>query len=499
MRDVKKAVISIVIILTIALNIDGGAVFEASAFDPGIETIYSDSVFMVHLETEIPVFRRNEFERVVPASTTKIMTALLVLDHVDNLHGFVRVTDDMNHRFQSNRNFDGAQAADIQIGQTNLTYMDCLYALMLWSACDVANILAYSVGGTIDNFIVMMNDKAAEIGAVNTNFTNPHGLHEKDNYTCAYDMFKITQYAYEKHPLFTEIVSTRDYRMPANSRNLDGEVLPNTNRMLIRASDYYYEPVIGVKTGSLKYLYDIETSEVLPGLFNLVSIATRDAHTYMIVSLGAPYYDEPYNRGFFTYTDHLALFRWAFSSLEYRLILPENDIIAQGGVRDGLEDRIQMRPAREFSYLLPNNLDRNAIHREITINWHDEEEKVFFAPIERGEILGYVELMLAGEVLTRINLIAVSDVTQSIESRLFERVDEFFFGTKRSVVDSAGERVVDEEGNPAYRRGFPIGLTLSLVIVVLVFFVIVLRVINNQRELNRRRAARSRGGRNFRP
>jgi D-alanyl-D-alanine carboxypeptidase (penicillin-binding protein 5/6) len=470
MRDIKKlkkAVIFITVLLMTALNIDSYAVFRASAFDPGIEQIYSDNVFMVHLETEIPVFRRNEFERVVPASTTKIMTALLVLDHVDNLHSFVTVTDEMNSRFQSNRNFDGAQAADIQIGQTNLTYMDCLYALMLWSACDAANVLAYSVGGSVDNFIAMMNQKAAEIGAVNTNFTNPHGLHERDNYTCAYDMYKITQYVYDKHPVFMNIVSTRDHRMPANSRDPQGVVLPNTNRMLHRDSSYYYEPVIGVKTGSLDYLYNIETSEVEPGLFNLVSIATRDAHSYMIVSLGAPYHDEPGNRGFFTYTDHLALYRWAFSSLEYRMVLSENDIVAQGGVREGLEDRVQMRAASDFSYLLPSNLDRNAIHREITINWHDEEERVFFAPIERGEILGYVELMLAGEVLTRINLIAVSDVGPSLESRILGNVTGIF-----------GE------------WWFQTGVAL---VAALTIFIIIIRLINNQREKNRRMAARNRG------
>ncbi|MCL2637946.1 MAG: D-alanyl-D-alanine carboxypeptidase [Oscillospiraceae bacterium] len=466
MRNVKKAVFSLVIILTIALNIDTAAVLKASAFDAGIEEIYSDGVFMVHLETEIPVFRRNEFERIVPASTAKIMTALLVLDNVENLNSFVTVTDEMNSRFQSNPNFDGAQAGDIQIGQTNLTYMDCLYALMLWSACDAANVLAYSVGGTIDNFVVMMNQKAKEIGAVNTNFTNPHGLHEKNNYTSAYDMYKITQYVYDNHPIFMEIVSKRDHRMPANSRNSAGEILPNTNRMLHRDSSYYYEPVIGVKTGSLDELYDVDTGERTPGLFNLVSIATRDGHTYMIVTLGAPYHTEPGNRGYFTYTDHLALYDWAFSSLEYKLVLPENDIVAQGGVQGGLEDRVQLRPAGDFSYLLPTNLDRNAVRREITINWHDPEEQVFHAPIERGEILGYVELMLAGEVLTRIDLIAVSEIQPSLESRLLGNITGIF-----------------------NEWWFQTGVAL---VAALTIFIIILRLINNQREKNRRMANRRR-------
>ncbi|MCL2697086.1 MAG: serine hydrolase [Oscillospiraceae bacterium] len=472
MRDVKKAVFSLIITLTIALNIDSGTVLKASAFDPGLEEIYSDNVFMVHLETEIPVFRRNEFERVVPASTSKIMTALLVLDHIENLNSFVTVTDEMNTGFQSNPNFTHVQNAEIVLGQTNLTYMDCLYALMIYSACDAANVLAYSVGGSIDGFVALMNQKAKEIGAVNTNFTNAHGLHEKNNYTCAFDMYKITQYVYEKHPLFTEIMSTTSHRMPSNSRNSDGVVLENTNRMLIRNSSYYYEPVIGVKTGSLDELYDVDTGEISPGVFNLVSIATRDGHTYMIVSLGAPYYTEPYNRGFYTYTDHLELYKWAYRTLEYKLVLPEFDIIAQAEVQGGLEDRVQLRPAGEFSYLLPRDLSSNAVHRERTLNYHDMEQQVFFAPIERGEILGYVELMLAGEVLTRIDLIAVSEVVPSLESRILGNVTGIF-----------GE------------WWFQTGVAL---VAALAIFIIILRLINSQREKNRRMSrSRSRNRRNL--
>jgi D-alanyl-D-alanine carboxypeptidase (penicillin-binding protein 5/6) len=460
MRDVKKAIIAIVTVLAITINTGHVRVFDASAFDPGIEEIYSDSVFMVHLETEIPVFRKNEFERIWPASTTKIMTALVVLDNVENLNAFVRVTEEMNTDFGKDPNFTDAQAGDIIIGQGNLTYLDCLYALMIWSACDAANVLAYNVGGSIDRFVEMMNEKAAEIGCINTNFGNPHGLHQKDNYSCAYDLYKITQYVYEKHPIFSDIIAVRDYRMPANSRHAEGVVLPNTNRMLHRDSSYFYDFAKGVKTGSLPYFYDVDTGEYEPGNFSLVSIAARDGHTYMIVSLGAPYHNVAGDRGYFTYTDHLALYRWAFNSLEYKLILSENDIVAQASVVNGMEDRIQFKPAVDFSYLLPSDLNRNAVLKEVTLNFHDPEEQVFFAPIERGEVLGHVELMLAGESLTKISLIAATDVQMSLESRLFENVTGIF-----------GE------------WWFQTGVALVAAMIILI---IILRVINNQRAKNRR-------------
>jgi D-alanyl-D-alanine carboxypeptidase (penicillin-binding protein 5/6) len=471
MRDVKKVVFAVVLIIIFALNIGQSGVFVASAFDPGIEEIYSEGVFMVHLDTDIPVFRKNEFARVWPASTTKIMTMLVVLDNVENLNAFVTVTAEMNEGFGKNPNFTDAQAADIQIGQENLTYMDLLYALMIWSACDAANILAYSVGGTVDGFVTMMNQKAAELGCVNTSFGNPHGLHQADNYTCAYDMFLITRYAYDNHTqVFKNIVSAREYRMPANSRHPDGVVLPNTNRMLMRDSSYYYEPAFGVKTGSLPYFYNVDSSERTPGNFSLVSIAERNGHKYMIITLGAPFHDVPNDRGFYTYSDHLALYRWAFASLEYKLVLPEHDIVAQGSVQNGLEDRIQLRPVKDFHYLLPTNLDRNAVHREITMNWHCEEEQVFIAPIERGEILGHVELMMAGEVLTKIDLIATESIEPSLQAQFMDNITGIFS-----------------------EWWFQTGILLVIVMVVLV---VILRIINGQRAKNRRGiAARGRGRR----
>jgi D-alanyl-D-alanine carboxypeptidase (penicillin-binding protein 5/6) len=386
----------------------------------------------------------------------------------------------MNFRFGDNYNFTDAQNAEIVVGQTNLTYEDLLYALMIYSACDAANILAYSVAGTIGEFVRMMNEKADELGCVNTNFSNPHGLHERDNYSCAWDMFLISRYAYEKYPIFRDLSSKLNHRMPANSRNAEGVTLPNTNRMLHRDSSYFYPPVSGIKTGSLGRYLELESGEFHPGHFNLVSVASQGSHTYMLVTLGAPFHDVPGDRGFYTYNDHLALYRWAFDKLEYQMILSSNDIVAQGGVRDGMEDRIQLRAASDFSYLLPANLDRSAVLRQPTLNFHDMEEQVFVAPIERGEVLGYVELVLAGEVLTRIDLIAVTDVQPSLESQVADRLWRFFFGTSRN----SG---VDADGNPIdLERGFPFGLTLSLIVIILIFFVIMLRIANSERAKERR-------------
>ncbi|MCL2693749.1 MAG: D-alanyl-D-alanine carboxypeptidase, partial [Oscillospiraceae bacterium] len=419
MRRVKSLIVFISVMLTFALNIGNTAFlgnFGVSAFTPDFD-IHSQSAIMVHLDTDITVFRKNELERVYPASATKIMTALVVLDNVPNLSDTVIVTNEMNTGFGANPNFTGASAADFVVGQENLTYLDLLYALMIASACDAANVLAYNVGGDIPTFVGMMNKKAQELGAVNTNFGNPHGLHQKDNYSCAWDMFLITKYVYEKHPNFIGIANAASYEFPMNSRNPSGYVLTNTNRLLrnVEGNTFFFEFARGVKTGSLPYFFDVDNSEYSRGNFSLVSTAVRDGNTYLLVTLGAPYHridsnsynnpgvDNMDDRAFYVYEDHLALFRWAFSQLRYQTVLSANEVIAQISVINGQDaDRVQLKPAHDFSTMLPDGLDRTAVLREIT---YFEEE--LSAPITKGEVLGYVELMLAGEVLTggRINLV----------------------------------------------------------------------------------------------
>jgi len=487
MRDVKKVVFAVVLIIIFVLNTGQSGVFTASAFDPGIEEIYSEAVFMVNLDTDIAVFRKNEFERVVPASTVKIMTALLVLDHVENLNSFVTVTNAMNTGFvvnySDNPNFHGAGVADFAVGQTNLTYKDCLLALMLHSACDAANILAHDVGGgSIENFITMMNQKAQELGCIGTNFTNPHGLYEAEQYTTAYDMFLITKYVIDKHgDVFMDIVGRQSHDFPANARYPDGITLRNTNRLLQSTSSHFYEHATGVKTGSLPYLYNLAIQDFEPGIFGLVSTATRDGLTYLLVTLDAPFHTDNTDRGYFAYTDHRALHRWAFNNLEYKLVLSEHDVVAQVPVINGTEDRVQLRPVRDFNYILPARLSQNAVLREITL--HEQELNAAESPISRGQVLGYVELLLAGDVLTRIDLVAMSDVEATVQARIADRFYRFFFGTDKNAAEDAP-------------RSFPFGLTFTLILIVLIFFGVILRILNNQREKHRRGiAARNRNKR----
>jgi D-alanyl-D-alanine carboxypeptidase len=170
------------------------------------------------------------------------------------------------------------------------------------------------------------------------------------------------------------------------------------------------------------------------------------------VTLSAPFYQEDgVTRTWAVYDDHLRLFRWAFSSLKYQAVLSMNDVLRQVTVLNGQDaDRVQLQPAKDFNFLLPADLDRSAILRNVTV--FDEEVE---APIEKGEILGFVELVLADEVLQRIDLIAAVDVEKSFTARVERNVTEIF--------------------NAAW---FQAG---AAVVAALALFIVILRIINKRR------------------
>jgi len=170
------------------------------------------------------------------ASTTKIATAITVIDNVADLDKKVRVPAAAV----------GVEGSSIYLEKDEeLTIRDLLYGLMLQSGNDCAAALAITTAGSIKNFATLMNETAAKVGAANTHFVNPHGLHHEDHYTTARDLGKIAAYAM-KNPTFREIVGTKRYVMPWKDREYD-RVIVNKNKILST-----YKGGDGVKTGYTK-------------------------------------------------------------------------------------------------------------------------------------------------------------------------------------------------------------------------------------------------------
>ncbi len=420
LRNIFLFILTFSILSTFCFNITSFAAFTPTG------TIYSEGVYMVNLDTDICVYKKNETAKISPASTTKIMTCLLVLENKtqEELNETIEINYNATNEFNTNPNNTGVTDSAFEFFQPGITYLDCLYSMMIASACDAANILAYSVAGDISTFVSMMNKKAEELGCVNTHFGNTHGLYQPDNYSCAYDMYLITKYAYDKYPLFMEICNTYQYSFPANTYNPDGYIKTSTNKLIQNSSEnpYFYEYARGIKTGSIDYFYNIETGEYTEGNSNLVSTAQKDGFSYMLVTLGAPYHDvnNPTVKKIYSFDDHLTLYKWAFSTFSYQMVLSKADIVARVDVLQGDgADYVQLKPMNDYATLLPKNLDRSAIQSIVTV--FDEE---ITAPVEKGEVLGTIELKLTDETLTIMNLIAADGIDRSQTAYFLEQAQK---------------------------------------------------------------------------
>jgi D-alanyl-D-alanine carboxypeptidase len=190
------------------------------------------------------VYSKNAHERLYPASITKIMTALVALQNA-SLDQVLTATDVVNITES------GAQLCGLKSGDT-MTLDQALHVLLMYSANDAAMLIAENIGGSVENFVEMMNDEAAKLGATNTHFTNPHGLTDADHYTTAYDLYLIFNEAV-KYDTFSEIIHMATYQTTFYDKNGKAKELSfkNTNGYINgNISTPENVTVIGGKTGT---------------------------------------------------------------------------------------------------------------------------------------------------------------------------------------------------------------------------------------------------------
>ena len=204
--------------------------------------IYAPSALLIEKSTGDILYQKEAFTPMYPASTVKMMTAILVLENC-SLDEPVTVSE-----FAISAVPQGYTLSSIQVGEI-LSVRDLLYALLVPSGNDAANVLAEYVAGNVENFATMMNEKATQLGCKNTNFTNPNGVHDVNMYTTAYDLALIAKYAMDIEE-FRTIISTEIYTLPStNIYPADDRVLHNSNHLINSSSTDYYEYATGIKTG----------------------------------------------------------------------------------------------------------------------------------------------------------------------------------------------------------------------------------------------------------
>lgn len=345
---------------------------------------YSSASLLMDLNTGKVLYEKNIDQKMYPASTTKVMTAILVLENC-NLDDVAIVSKNAATSITG-----GYVTANLKVDE-ELTIEQLLYVLMVGSSNDAAIVLAEHVSGSTENFAVLMNEKAKEIGCLSTNFVNPNGMHDENHYTTAHDLALIARYAM-KNETFKELASTRVYRLPAtNKYSRDDRLFSTTNDLINKNSSFYYKDATGVKTGF-----------TTPAGNCLIASASKNNLNLLTVVLGAESSD---NR----YIDTKALFDYGFETYSMKQIISSGGVVHTVTVKNGSSDtkNLDAVVSEDINALIKKEDESSVILPEITLN------NKLKAPIQKGEIIGSVKYVIEG-VEYEANLIASHDVYVSM-------------------------------------------------------------------------------------
>ncbi|MEG0899924.1 MAG: D-alanyl-D-alanine carboxypeptidase family protein [Oscillospiraceae bacterium] len=389
------------IILVSALTPLESFALATSKYTPPFE-LDAKGVFLINMDTNEVIYEKNSSEKMYPASTTKIMTAILALELVPDLeHTEVTMKSYIqNEMYIKNMESMKLYGGGISLGgflQGETITMDkLLYAALLPSANEAAMMIADYVGdGSVDYFVELMNKKAQELGAVNTHFTNPHGLHDPDHYTTPYDMYLIAKYAMQ-NPTFVKIVNTTSY--DGGPTNIHDTLQWNgTNSMIKKSSQYYSPYVSGIKTG---------TTEEAGGCF--ISSASKDGYNYMMVMMGCP--TELVNEQNVRFYETKKLYDWVFTTFKVKTIMEKGEILAETGLRlakDSKKDHIKLMSGDRITALVPDEIDVTSVITTF------EVPKMVNSPVKKGDLIGSASFILAGETIGSVPLVAAENVEAS--------------------------------------------------------------------------------------
>lgn len=234
-------------------------------------SLNSRYAMVIDLEDQQVLYEKNSDQKLFPASLTKVLTAVVALDTMDDLHKKITITSkDIEGLAEANASVAGLKAGE------QVTMEDLLYALILPSGADGANALANHLNGSVANFVKDMNSKAAGMGMTHTKFKNTTGLHDKQHYTTLQDMKKMMDHAW-KNPAFRKVMTTLRYTIPATKQHPNGLKLEST--LLFYDDDLKFSggEIIGGKSG-----FTPEAG------YCLISVAKmKDGHQYMVISAKA--------------------------------------------------------------------------------------------------------------------------------------------------------------------------------------------------------------------
>lgn len=333
------------------------------------------SAIVMEVKTGRILYAKNIYSRKPMASTTKIMTALLALEN-GNLESTIKV----------DKRAVGVEGSSIYLRyDENIKLIDLIYGLMLRSGNDSAVAIAHHISGSTDEFANLMNQKAKKIGAKNTNFKNPHGLHHKEHYTTAYDLALIARQALLNED-FKKIVSAKRWVSDRDGYN----VFYNKNKTLSQ-----FKGGDGVKTGYTKAAGRC-----------LVTSATRNGMQILCVVLNDPNW----------FNDCYALMERGFQKYKPKKVLVKNNDIKSFTALKGKKEKSYMTVKEDI--VIPVKEDEES--KVMTVFECNEE---YQTPIMKGQILGKAKVYVGDKLLATTELVAKEDIEKK---KFIDKIKDFF-------------------------------------------------------------------------
>ena len=407
---------SVFFLMALVVNLLAFPVSAAEVSLPADPDIQAKAALLVDANTGNIVYAKNEHEELYPASLTKIMTALLVLEAVDS--GKLSLDQQLTASDTITQLDSDGSSAGIQVGEI-MTVEQLLYCMLVVSANEACVILAEAVSGDVDTFVDAMNAKAQALGCENTHFVNPTGLHDSQHYTSAWDLYLITKEAM-KHEDFMRICDTGGITLPATNLS-EARSLHSTNYLISvwRSRGYYNTDAHGIKTGSTDAAGHC-----------LVSSASKGSLSFISVMLGCEQLHLEGNEiRTMSFYETNRLFNWAFENFAYQTVLTSDEILKEVAVSLSKIDHVTVHPAEDVEVLLPKGLAAEDLERTITLKSDPVE-----APISAGDVLGTVTLSYDGTDYATVDLLALNDVEASRILTFWRDVKAFFSQTAVKVI-----------------------------------------------------------------
>ena len=355
--------------------------------------LVSEAALLIDNKTGKILYEKSKDQKMYPASTTKIMTAILTLEHC-NLDDVVTVSYDAAMSIP-----EGYSSASLQIGE-ELTVEQLLEVLLVHSANDAANVLAEHVGGSVESFVSMMNTKVNELGLSNTHFTNAFGMHDDNHYTTAYDLAMIMKYCIQNEN-FRKLSGKASCAIPATNQ-YGTRRYTSTNDLIVPNSSNYYPHLTCGKTGYTSQAGDC-----------LVSCAYQENLELICVILGGKTVNGTSTR----FSETKDLYQYGYENYTVKTLLHTNNIVTELEVKNATKDTktLSLLAESDIDALVKSSLSEDSLTFDLNLQ---EDIK---APIEQGDVLGSVNYYIDG-IEYKTDLIASHSVEKS---RLFEYIVKF--------------------------------------------------------------------------